>query len=365
MAKSEGVSEKTVIIMGAGCSFAYGYPLAHQTLDYLQKFAQELEGSDEHAQVHNCVLETIDLFGRYREENEALRTLDQLVDAIHSASRSNPRDPTADARADRCVNKAKIAVAALFMSREKAAIGTGLEGYRKLLNCIFGKGSGRYYRPGEMGADYAVFSFNYDRLFELAFLRMFTSQNLAFYGPDVLNSGLYESRDELQPIHLDRFALLKLHGSVSFRTNEFIGFRHEGHRPQIDREDNYGDTRFFAPCDLRGRSEIHPPLIVFPHEQPFLMDYPNGKFDHREYTPHVAVAAGKFAAGATEIWILGYSCPSEDSDEISDVLSNATRCRRILIYDPKPDVVRQRIVRHLRASSPRIELFPNEFENAF
>jgi hypothetical protein len=365
MAEAEGVSEKTVIVMGAGCSFAYGFPLAHQTLDHLQRFARELEGSTQHTQVRTCVLETIDLFQRYREKNRAIKTLDQLVDAIHGASRATERDQTADERADRCVNRAKIAEAALFIWCEKAAIQRGLDGYRKLLNWIFGKGSGRDYHPGEMGADYAVFSFNYDRLFELAFQRRFRLPNLAFYGPDIMNSGLYVLGNRLQPIPLDRFALLKLHGSVSFRTDEFMDLRHEGHPPQIDGEDNYGDSRFFAESDSRGHSRMHPPLIVFPHEQPFLKDYPNGRFAHREYTPHVAAAARKFAARATELWIVGYSCPSEDCDEIRDMLDAATGCKRILVRDPNPDSVCQKLLTHLRTNSTQIVPIRSDFENAF
>jgi hypothetical protein len=59
-------SQRTkVVILGAGCSAKYGYPLAQQTREHLQQFADSI--TDAAPKVCNLVRQTVDLFDRLKE----------------------------------------------------------------------------------------------------------------------------------------------------------------------------------------------------------------------------------------------------------------------------------------------------------
>ncbi len=89
---------------------------------------------------------------------------------------------------------------------------------------IFPSTNGTGWREALKNTEYRVLTFNYDRLFELALRQHFSIDvTEAFYGPTVLNSGLYQVVPQLAEVDLTRFSLLKLHGSVGVYSHERYG----------------------------------------------------------------------------------------------------------------------------------------------
>src|SRR5206468_150621 len=143
-------------------------------------------------------------------------------------------------------------------------------GYRGLMRRIFPSTNGTGWREALKKTEYRVLTFNYDRLFELA-LRQHFSIDLteAFYGPTLLNSGLYQVVPQLAEVDLYRFSLLKLHGSVGVYSHERYGHCEHLHSvPDTAQPPAITDDQFFFRSDHRLRpNQPNPPLIVFPHEK--------------------------------------------------------------------------------------------------
>src|SRR6266481_19111 len=72
-------------------------------------------------------------------------------------------------------------------------------------------------------------TFNYDRLFEIAFLDRFKIEPYGLYDVRVLNSGvtLVGINIEFEP---EAFSFLKLHGSVHGWAIDFLGLGHPKHQ---------------------------------------------------------------------------------------------------------------------------------------
>ena len=174
--------------MGAGCSLNR-YPLAKDMLAHLNDFGDGLEKNAPRLQ--KLVEQTVDLFDRLRAQGAMAQTLDDLARIVHSGLLADNNVGTNRTTNDRLVTDAKLAVSALFLSKEAEAMKDGLTGYRNLMNRVFASNFGTDCRLVLRNTPYRVLTFNYDRLFELAFRQYFPHDGTeAFYGPTVLNSGL-------------------------------------------------------------------------------------------------------------------------------------------------------------------------------
>jgi hypothetical protein len=130
--------------------------------------------------------------------------------------------------AERLVHEAKIAVAALFLSKEVSAVQQGLAGYRTLMKQLSSPSPyGTQCQRVLQGTPYRDLTFNYDRLFELAFRQYFPEDSsLDLYGKGVLNTGLSWLPGSPLDVDLSRFSFLKLHGSVNlYHFEEVQGFK--------------------------------------------------------------------------------------------------------------------------------------------
>lgn len=329
--------ETTLIILGAGCSLKR-YPLAKDMLTHLKDFGNTL--ADDAQRLRRLVNQTVDLFEQLRAKGTAPQTLDDLARLVHGGHLADNSIGTNHARNNRLVSDAKLAVAALFLSKEASAMADGLTGYRSLMNRIFSSSFGTDCRSALRNTPYRVLTFNYDRLFELAFRQYFPYDGTeAFYGPTILNSGLYQTLPERVQVDLNRFSFLKLHGSVGFYSYEDAGECHHIHRtPELVQPTPITDEEFFTPPGHGIHSnQPKPTLTVFPHEKDFLRQYPANRLPFRFYIPEVWKAARHFASRAKEIWIVGYSCPEPDFPAWSSLLAAANNCQQVVVWNPSAD----------------------------
>jgi hypothetical protein len=176
----------TLIILGAGCSFRSGYPLANNSFPRLTEFRDSL--GDEAVKLRGLVTRTLDLVRTLREQGESVETLDTLARLLHEgkAGGNNMLEK------NRLVLAAKVSIAALFLSLEREAVQKQLPGYRQLLVRVFGNNPKFGYRKAIESSRHRILTFNYDRLFELAFRQFFPDFDgtEVLYYKTVLNSGL-------------------------------------------------------------------------------------------------------------------------------------------------------------------------------
>lgn len=356
-------NETTLIILGAGCSLNR-YPLAREMLLHLKQFCDCL-GVDA-SRLRKLVKQTIELFDRLRTKGIVAQTLDDLARIVHSGHLADNTVGTNQMKNNRLVEDAKVAVAALFLSKETEAMKDGLTGYRSLMNRVFASSFGTDCRLALRNTPYRVLTFNYDRLFELAFRQYFPYDGTeAFYGPTVLNSGLYQALPQRVEVDLNRFSFLKLHGSVGLYSYEEAGGCDHNHQiPDLVQPTPITDEEFF----LSGGYGIHSnkpksSLIVFPHEKDFLRDYPGNQFNFRFYIPEVWKAARHFASQAKEICVIGYSCPEPDFPGWSSLFDAASGCDQIVIQNPSADKICERLRFRLPKHAKLFKSFQCSFED--
>jgi hypothetical protein len=346
----------TLVILGAGCSFNSGYPVANGMFNCLQSFLDKDCSVDSIVKLRTSVKRTLELVEAFRKQGESVETLDTLARVIHQ----NGVGTTMQERNLEVIS-AKSAVAALFMSLEQGAIEKGLPGYRQFLERVFGKASCGGYRSAIGRSHYRILSFNYDRLFELAFRNFFPDFDgtVALYCPDVLNSGLFLADSAQIKIDVDRFSFLKLHGSVGLYgfsqsmnpsdRSSLVDHNHSIPDPKMPPRIN--DEEFFLPNDRSygiHAGKPKPVLITFPHEKEHLKEYPANLLPFKAYTPKIWEAATCFAKQAAEIHLIGYSCPKADTAALVSLFSAARRCTLYYIENPSPDEV----CRNLREMLP-------------
>lgn len=330
-------SEVRLFILGAGCSLRR-YPLAKNMLEHLKDFNESLTNNAGAVRLRRLVHQTVNLFERLRERGAVAQTLDDLAWLVHQGTLADNSLGTNHLENDRLVQEAKTAVAAMFLAKEAEAVNDGLIGYRNLLRHVFPTDLGTDYRLALRRTPNRVVTFNYDRLFELAFRVHFPSYDStdAPYCPAVLNSGLYQALPRRVEVDLNRFSYLKLHGSVGLYSYEEAGeCAHRQDTPDPTRPVPITDEKFFVPPGQGIHSnKATPALVVFPHEKDFLNNYADNQLPYRFYIPEVWKAAHHFASQAKEIWIVGYSCPKPDFSAWSSLLTGAAKCRRIVVWDP-------------------------------
>jgi hypothetical protein len=332
-----------VFILGAGCSANCGYPLGIALKGQLHDFCCEMP--NDCTLIKQSVSETITLL----KGLSAIETLDQLAEHLESELRAGNQS---DKQTDEQILNAKVATSAMFLAREETAKKEDLRGYLNLISSLFG---GAPWPTGIGRSDAHVLSFNYDRLFEIAFQKYFIDfdpkQN-QLYGKTVLNSGFNPNggdRYERVEFGDNRFSFLKLHGSAGWWARLWRGNR------EID------ECRLYWPAcperlncpDLHGIeerlkksqacSQPWEPLIAFPHEKQRAVLQTTG-FIFDPFIQKVEARAARLLADATEVRIIGYSFAAIDSRHVVEKLLNKvpdSAC--ITIQNPDVATVKARL----------------------
>jgi hypothetical protein len=315
-----------VYLLGAGCSAPYGYPLAKEIVSHLDALGKTL--GPKAGRLKACIEETVTIMRKHN-----VRTVDDLSFRLHHNSfEATTGSPIEDERRrEGQIRAAKIATAALLLSKETSARKTGLTGYHDLLleTCPHSGG----WETKLLSSNCRVLTFNYDRLFETALLSL--------VGPDLARKGVYEYLlnsgfspfgDEIS-FKAEGFCFLKLHGSAGAQV-KFRGTEAHYH-PIIGgcalaTEIELTDDLMFSP-EERGmvRSE---PLIVFPHEKHHVQS--GGRhLVYERYLSAVWNKAKEMVGEAHEIHVIGYSFATMDRAPVIDLLSGASNCQRVVIQN--------------------------------
>lgn len=322
----------------------------------LAKFRDSL-GNDA-VKLRCLVTKTLETVDQLRAQGESVDTLDTLARLIHQG-RADGKIKKSMVERRPLVVAAKVSVAALFLFLEREAVQKGLPGYRQLLGRVFPDKPKVGFRRAIELSRHRILTFNYDRLFELAFRQYYPgyASTEALYSPAVLNSGLSLAVPETIEIDRSKFSFLKLHGSSGFYglstetdpSKKQTKIEHIHSIPNLKTMPSITDAEFFYPKD--SSDPIHsgkpkPALITFPHEKDHLTQYTDNLLPFKNYTPAIWEAAHDFVSQAQEIHILGYSCPDADAKALESLFAAAKNCRRYLIENPSPGSVCQRL--HLR-----------------
>lgn len=328
-------SSLKVFVLGAGCSRDCGYPLASEIPQQLREFAAALD-STRAPRLIRCVNDTLALMSR---TVDTFDTLVQKIDAGHyddtDAFIGEEMIRKHQLRSQR-VQAAKLAISALFHFKEAAAFDTGLKRYRDFLGDLFPVAGSEW--NGMDAHTCCVLTFNYDRVFEIAFQDRFNVdlQQWGLYGGRVLNAGLdmwYNRRVEFTE---NRFSFLKLHGSIGMWADDDHGdTRHHYLLPEAGHNFTPTDDYYFAesadgPKPMRLKAQ---PLLVFPHERQRALDQQQGDFS-QHYLQQVWARAAQLMSQAAEVSIVGYSFASIDRESFLNLLGNAKACKRIVVQNP-------------------------------
>jgi hypothetical protein len=321
-----------VFILGAGCSADYGYPLGLKLVEELRKFHDKIRG--QFPLIQEAVNKSIELASKFPEA----KTLDDLVNRCEERYKNKP-DTEQEKLTDEEILSAKIATTALFLDNETEARGKNLEGYKKfLLPAVFGLDP-PYWQTAINDSDCSVFTFNYDRLFEIAFLDYFKNsqgpfeiRQFAFYGHSVLNSGFdrtLERRGKRIDIKRGRFCFLKLHGSADWWARKCP------RPPQPPKEEwrDYCAKSPQVPTDLADierclagnkQPDKWEPLIAFPHEKQLFTSNQPVDFIQTPYIHRVWKHAAEVIRNASEVTVIGYSFAQIDRPHMLDYLLRKT-----------------------------------------
>jgi len=337
---------KIVYILGAGCSAGQppenpGYPLARDFLLALKNYGESLNDKENCNQLKSCVEGSIALL-----QQEAAQTLDTLTARLGTEAHDLSNGLTMQARRglERKIRDAKIATYALFMDLEKRARETGLHRYHNFLDELFGNVTN--WSQASQKSKFSVLTFNYDRLFEMAFISRFRcdTKTCCLYGGSLLNSGMDYVSGSGIAVASNRFAFLKLHGSVGIRAREEMG--HDGpchytsyDGPPGENSKTINDEMFFARANNPDPYDRDPePLIVFPHEKPFVANGTNTLLSFRGYIEPIWNHARQLVSEATEVWAVGYRFAPIDRADVLGLLRSAHNCKKIVVQNRKESV---------------------------
>jgi flagellar biosynthesis regulator FlaF len=336
------VKNKKVYILGAGCSVSYGYPLAKDFLDALKQYLPTLERRANCERLKQCLTNTIALIEKHRApttdrlvrwiEDEVARQKQPL--SIIQAAESNQLDQKAWDK----IRDAKIVTVALFLEREAAAWQSELASYEAFLHIIFSNSR----NPGALKstAD-CVLSFNYDRLFEMAFIDYFQlppQENC--YAKNWLNAGLDFSRNQESDFASDQFCFLKLHGTAAMQVAEKRGQARYGMNA-LRKTEWIVDDNSFWPTERKASplpKENPEPLIVFPHEKERAREA-NTAFNFDSYIRKTWDQAGKVIGDAEQIWAIGYSFDPTDRKSIFELLRKNKAGCDIVVQNPEAETI--------------------------
>ena len=345
---------KRVFILGAGCSARYGYPLGLNLVEELRRFLGR-RISDGGPTILNAVSKLVALAARFSQAD----TLDKLVNLFEERFKAfrgdeggvgwTNADTKRETLTDEQILNAKIATAALFLDKEEEARSKTLKGYKEyLLPSIFGQDQD--WQCSVNNSDCCVFTFNYDRLFEIAFLDYFPGfdpQRCPLYGNWVLNSGFDPTlafglkRLDIKP---DRFCFLKLHGSAGWWARKCAS-------PSNEKWRDYCPASPDTPTDLPQLENwlaqdngIYrwEPLIAFPHEKQRFASDDAGDFVQGPYIDEVWRHAAAVLQVAAEVTVIGYSFASIDrTHSVENLLSRTPKTTRIRIENKDVEAIKQ------------------------
>ena len=323
------MKNKVVYILGAGCSANYGYPLAKDFREALREYGGALEQRPNCERLTQCVTKTIRLMEKYQSP-----TIDRLVRQIDDDLERERRTlggTVTQARIqsekmeDEQILDAKRATTAFLLEREVNARKTGLQGYRDFLDIIFGGSRD----PSVLASTTSrVLSFNYDRLFEIAFAGYFRLDHTAeCYRQFWLNSSLDLLCRQAVDLDRNRFSFLKLHGTAGIFVAREIGSSRYAGLALHDSSRTIADNLFWPPNPTASsrQGESAEPLIAFPFEKDrarsggtsFLFDdYIRAIWGQ----PGQQGYAETFVQEANQIRVIGYSFDPNDRKAMIDLL---------------------------------------------
>ena len=328
--------KKAVYILGAGCSVNYGYPLAKDFRATLKEYADTLGQRPNCERLKQCVTNTVKLMEQYQSPTVD-RLVSKTVDEIELQRRplgiiATQRHFDLDKQEQDQILDAKRATVALFLDRETSARKSGLQGYRDFLNIIF---EGNRDPSVLKSTASRVLSFNYDRLFEIAFGEFFRLKfDMSLYGQAWLNSGINFFHREAESVDVNRFSLLKLHGTAGIRVAEQHGQSRYGWDANLNNADIHVNDDLFWPTNpkpLLHPRENQEPLITFPFEKDrarsggtsFLFDnYLRAIWGHREQPGY----AERLIQEAEKVWAIGYSFDPNDRKAMIELLRKSGNC---------------------------------------
>jgi hypothetical protein len=331
--------ESKVYILGAGCSKHCGYPLGPEMKADLERFCQSLDPATS-PRLRKAVADTTALMGGTTE------TIDVLVQKLYDGKLD--REIGGEQYRQQRALSAALATCAAFLAREVSARQTGFARYRELLWDLFPVADSHWLRIPQ-SARCHVLTFNYDRLFEMAFVDRFNFAGYGLYDVRVLNSGV-----TLEGVNVvftpEAFSFLKLHGSVASWTVDFTGTGSARHQicyfeaPVANQVITVNDDYFFseAPDGQHPNHLKKPPLLYFPYQRQFIASNESG-FPFDRYAREVWNRAKELISKATEIHVIGYSFSGIDRGEMLDRLCQASSCQRLVIQGPDADQICQRL----------------------
>jgi hypothetical protein len=338
--------EMRVYVLGAGCSYdaAHGYPLAKDFVPALNAYAAKISAVPECQRIKQAVEDTAALLTACQTGTCHASTIDQLINLIWN-NRCDDQlkalniQPGADKTALRysAVRKAKVATAACFLDKEGPALKQQIGKYkefiqRKVLNET---GPSVPSQARLVNSSARVLTFNYDRLFELAFFGGFADEYLRRFSPyqaEALNSGL-NALGGVGEFAKDRFCFLKLHGSTGVICCEDPWEQETRHLRDVRdwKEENITDALFFP--TKPDPHFVAEPMIIFPYEKDFVVSGRDNKLPFRDYITRVWAQASYVLQEASEIWVIGYSFDPMDCMYLVDRLRQAEKCERIVIQN--------------------------------
>jgi hypothetical protein len=182
--------------------------------DHFRDFATRVETLA--PKLHKMTQNTLDLFEKLADQGCHAQTIDDVAWLVHQGKIKCSRGTFQDEHDYRLVEEAKAVVSAMFLAKECEPIAKTLTAYRNFLRRIFPNTTHCHRALAE--SPWRVLTFNYDRLFELAFRQQFdVDMSQTFYGPTVLNSGLFLVVPQQVQVDTGRFSLLKLSASRDWR----------------------------------------------------------------------------------------------------------------------------------------------------
>jgi hypothetical protein len=334
--------ESKVYILGAGCSKDCGYPLGPEMKEDLERFGQSLDPTTS-PRLIQAINDTVRLMSGTTE------TTDILVQKLYGGHLDQQIGGEQNRQA--FVFSATLATSAALLAKEAAAKRTGFKRYREFISDLF-PGAETRWPLMPPTKDRHVLTFNYDRMFEIAFLDRFQIKPYGLYDIKVLNSGvtLPGVQIEFEPENL---SFLKLHGSVGAWTIDFTGMGHPAHQrcyfetPLLNQPITVNDAYFF---DAQHPGHIkRPPVIYFPFQRQTIVSSQTGFAFHR-YARDVWARASHLVSKATEIHVIGYSFSGIDRGPMIQLLETATGCERLIIQSPDAD----RICKKLALDRPKL-----------
>jgi hypothetical protein len=347
--------------------------LAKQFVPALEAYSSKIAGLAECQRIKRAVDDTAALLKQCQTPTCHAATIDQLINLIWGSRCDqqiralNPNVPSnvVDLRYD-AVRKAKVATAACFLDRESAAAQHQIVKYRDFIQGKVMQGVGLSL-PCHLKlrrSTARVLSFNYDRLFEIAFFGAFADayvKGLGAYADGALNSGLTAFGD-ITDIERDRFCFLKLHGSSGILCND--GVLGEGTTFIGDvanwKEVTPTDALFFQATQWPKMATS--PMIVFPYEKDVVVSKANNELPFRTYVEKVWGHAGAVLKDASEVWVIGYSFDWTDCSSLVGRIKGAEGCERLVIQNLPSECDRiERLLRNDYGLQMRIDKHPEPF----